>query len=512
MSKAKKTFILLLLLFCLPLCGCTKRVKLGGETFPADSQTVKSVVTAEELETLDSFEALSSADLSGSSCYEEIAAWAAAHPEVELRYTVSFPGGISAVNTDRSLDLSSLDGPALAEALPLLEWLPALENVNLGSGTLGPEALCSLVSAYPGTEFEYRFRLLGRNTSLDDSTLDLSAAGSRDMKELLAWLPAMTRLERVNLGLEADRAEPWAWEDIAALQAALPNAVFAYDFSLYGKNFSLTDTQMDLNHIAIDDEGALVLQVAKCMPGLSYLDMDFCGVSDEHMAQIRDALPNADVVWRIWFGTGYSVRTDVEMILASNPGRGGELTGENTRSLQYCTKVKYLDLGHNSYLNDVSFLSSMPDLEVLIIAMGNWSDISPLANCPKLEYAEIQTSALNDLSPLAGLKNLRHLNIGYCFALHDLSPIYELELDRLWIGCLTPIPAEQVEIYREKHPGCSINTSTIDPCAEGWRYTGANAWGSMDLDPRYELLHRQFRYSEKPYAYWDNDPLYYPHG
>lgn len=101
-----------------------------------------------------------------------------------------------------------MTGRALAEALPLLEWLPALENVNLGSDTLGPEALCSLVSAYPGTEFEYRFRLLGRNTSLDDSTLDLSAAGSRDMKELLAWLPAMTRLERVNLGLEADRRSP----------------------------------------------------------------------------------------------------------------------------------------------------------------------------------------------------------------------------------------------------------------------------------------------------------------
>ena len=36
----------------------------------------------------------------------------------------------------------------------------------------------------------------------------------------------------------------------------------------------------------------------------------------------------------------------------------------------------------------------------------------------------------------------------------------------------------------------------------------------MELDPRYLLLRNQLRYGESPtsYAYYSNDPLYYPHG
>ena len=52
-------------------------------------------------------------------------------------------------------------------------------------------------------------------------------------------------------------------------------------------------------------------------------DRDYCGVSNEAMAQIRDENPNVEVVWRIWFGENYSVRTDVERILASKPTVGG---------------------------------------------------------------------------------------------------------------------------------------------------------------------------------------------
>ena len=290
--------------------------------------------------------------------------------------------------------------------------------------------------------------------------------------------------------------------------------MLSYDFTLYGRHFTLADTSMDFRHVPMDDEGALVLKAASCMPNLTYLDMDSCGVSDESMAAIRDALPQANVVWRIWFGDRYSVRTDVEKILASNPGLGGELTYENTRSLQYCTKVKYMDLGHNSYLSSLDFCAFMPDLEALVVAMGSWSDCSPLANCPKLEYLELQTSALNDLRPLTVLKNLRHLDIGYCFALHDISPLYELpDLERLWIGGYTPIPEEQVEKMRSIAPNCEINTTTINPTDEGWRYLGADEFGIMQLAPRYALLRDQFGYSgdlnAASYSYYWNDPLYY---
>ena len=186
-----------------------------------------------------------------------------------------------------------------------------------------------------------------------------------------------------------------------------------YSFTLYGKEYSTEDTTINLSHIPVDDGGAAVKQAMAYMPNLSNLDMDSCGVSDEDMAAIRDAYPDVKVVWRIWFGDAYSVRTDVEKILASKPSHGGMLTRDNTQSLTYCTDVKYLDVGHNDALDDISFVAYMPKLEVAILAMDNWSDATPLASCHNLEYLERQTTLCTDLSPLSGLTNLRHLNVAY---------------------------------------------------------------------------------------------------
>ena len=252
------------------------------------------------------------------------------------------------------------------------------------------------------------------------------------------------------------------------------------------------------------------------MPKLNYLDMDFCGVENEDMEVIRDSLPNATVVWRIWFGEKlrYTARTDTQRILASNPDRGGELTGISTEVLKYCTKVKYLDLGHNEQLEDISFVAYMPDLEVAVLAMNQWADARPLMNCPKLEYLEMQTGACSDLRPIATLKNLKHLNICYCFALRDMSPIYDLDLERLWVGCLTPIPEEQVQEYHRRHPKCEINTTAVDPTTEGWRTYGYNEFGMVIVAPRYALLREQFEYDEMQtsYNYIENDPKYWGGG
>ncbi len=350
----------------------------------------------------------------------------------------------------------------------------------------------------------------------DTKEVDLTEAPTAENLLPLVLLP---ELRTVELGSCADAAESTLdWDALAAVEAACPQAEFHYAFKLYGKSFDLQSTEMDLNHITMTDEGALVKKVALCMPELSLLDMDFCEVSDEAMADIRDSLPDTEVIWRIWFGNGkrngYSVRTNVTRILASNPDKAGELTPENTRSLQYCTKVKYLDLGHNDQLTDISFVRCMPDLEVAVLAMGGFSDLSPLADCPKLEYLEIQTSAASDLRPLAGLTNLRHLNIGYIFSLTDITPLYGLtNLERLWIGCYDPVPREQIEEMQRRAPNCEIDYETSDPTGGNWRYVGTDPQGHGILHPRYALLHEQFEYGRAPYcySYLSNDPLYYPH-
>lgn len=346
------------------------------------------------------------------------------------------------------------------------------------------------------------YEFLGRRYPENAPIADFSGMTEADVDKAVEILGKMPGLIKLSLGNEQDN--PLSWDSISRIHQAAPQAVIDYDFTLYGKSFNLSDESMDIKWIQIDDEGALVKQITACMKNLTYLDMDSCGVSNESMAQIRDSLPNAEVVWRIWFGDWYTARTNVEKILASMPGKAGELIHDNVMDLQYCTKLKYLDLGHNNYLDTIEFIRSMPDLEVLIVGMTFVEDFSPVADCPKLEYVEAMTSRLHDLTPFAELKNLRHLNVCYNFALTDISPLYGLtELERLYIGWHCPVDPAQVEEMRRCAPNCVVNNTTKDPTEEEWRF----AFGGYH--PRYELLRQQFGYEEWDFAYIWNDPLYY---
>ena len=279
-----------------------------------------------------------------------------------------------------------------------------------------------------------------------------------------------------------------------------------------GKEFSTVDTTINLSHIPVEDGGAQVMQAMACMPNLVSVDMDSCGVSNEDMAAIRDTYPDVKVIWRVWFGDAYSVRTDVERILASQPSVGGMLTRDNTEALKYCTDVKYLDIGHNEELDDISFVAYMTKLEVAILAMDYWSDATPLANCTELEYLEMQTTLCTDLTPLSGLKNLRHLNVAYIPDLEDISPLYSLTgLERLWVGCYNHVPHEQIEQMRAAAPNCEVNDTVYDdPTGGRWRYVDYNPDAYVFiLHPRYIELREQFGYTKADFSFCWNDPLYY---
>ena len=411
------------------------------------------------------------------------------------------------------MDLSDKSLDELRQSLP---ELTNLQEATVNAEALSAEELTELQALRPDVRFLFHVTLNGKDCGPETEQLALAGADRQTMREAFAWAALLPDLKSLDLGSgdAADNAIPWA--ELARLRAARPELRVNYDFTLYGQEFSLDSEEMNLTHIPMDDQGALVKAVTDCMPKLRYLDMDSCGVDDEHMAEIRDAHPEANVVWRIWFGdtlegrAGYSVRTDVERILASNPGIGGELTPENTQSLKYCTKVKYLDLGHNSYMKSIDFVRYMPDLEAVVLAMGNWSDVSPLASCPKLRYAELQTTCINDLRPLARLQNLTDLNLCYNFALHDISPLYDMpQLQRVYLGMYTPVPAEQVAELQRRIPNCEINTSTENPTDGKWRYTAVTPYGN-ELAPAYEWLREVMRYEEAPasYSYSYNDPLY----
>ena len=391
----------------------------------------------------------------------------------------------------------------------LLDQLPLLESADF-SGSECIEEIYNWAQSHPQVKVSYSITLPDGST-VDSSVrnLDFSAMNGEQIGSAAESLRFLPEIESIELGTERDGL---AWEDIGLLQQSCPEAKLNYIFWLYGKEMDINNTQINLSHVPVDDEGEYIKQVMAYMPDLSYVDMDSCGVSNEDMAAIRDAYPGVKVIWRVWFGDGdvYSVRTDVERILASTPSKGEVFPG-NCEALQYCTEVKYLDLGHNTNLTDISFIGSMTKLEVAVLAMANWSDASPLANCPNLEYLEMQTTLCTDLSPLSELKNLRHLNIAYIHDLNDISPLYGLTgLERLWIGCINPVPAEQVAQMQAAAPNCEINTEVyIDPTGGRWRYVDYNELAYFFiLHPRYELLREQFgNYAPDAFSYYWNDPL-----
>ena len=353
---------------------------------------------------------------------------------------------------------------------------------------------------------------------------DLSALPHEEVSAAIEALKQMPKLRYVNLGIEdaaeakidQDSAEDTGnmiprgltWEDIRALQDACPEADVEYQFTLFGKKFSTLDKEMNFHHVTMDDEGAAVREVLPCMTKCELLDMDFSGVSSEHMAEIRDAYPQIKVVWRIWFGNDCSVRTDVERILASNLNH--VLTDDNTRDLKYCTKVRFLDIGHNTMLRDFSFLKYMPDLEVAVICITGLSDLTPLANHEKLEYLEINTCAQGlDLSPLGTCPNLEHICACYLGHVRGWEELKKLtKLQRLWFGRNTQLPEGAVEELQEALPNTIINTTNAFGSSGDWRYEGKH------MHPRYKLLREQFDYSNytNVSSSWYNDPMYYKEG
>ena len=232
------------------------------------------------------------------------------------------------------------------------------------------------------------------------------------------------------------------------------------------------------------------------------------------------------------------MRTNVTKILASMPSKGGKLYDDDAKQLQYCTKVRYLDLGHNENFSDFSFIRCMPDLEVVVISMTGIDDLSPFTSCPNLLYMEAGNTHIGDLSPLAECKNLKHLNIGTNINIKDISPLYELDLKRLWIGSYTPVPGEQVAEMQERHPACIINTSApsgLERDAKGgalnegyvlgWKnyqnyltadwnyYTAHGSFPAQRPIGWYKVVFKCFEYNKATgaYAFSWNDPLYKAH-
>ena len=407
-----------------------------------------------------------------------------------------FAAGEAAWDTEE-LEMTLQPGEtALLDSLSQLKALDA-------RGSACYEELLAWSREHPEVEVRFTVPVPGLgDLDSDTETLDLTEKSPEEILKAADSLTFLPQLKELSLpageeGLDLDQA--------LSIAEKLPDTVIAYPFTIYGQEADLSDTELVLFHTRVYDQG--------------------CGVDNEHMARIRDENPDVEVIWRVWFGENYSVRTNVTKILASMPSQGGMVLDSNVDGLYYCTNVRYLDLGHNEMLTDFGFVRNMPDLELAIISMAPTTDLSPFAGLQHLRYLEMGLTEISDLSPLASCPELRHLNIGTNANIRDISPLYDTPLKCLWIGSYTPVPEEQVEKMQQLHPDCVINTtipSGLERAENGgvfnegftinWKnYTLPLDWRGSQPIGWYKVVAKCFDYAHggRAYAFCWNDPKYW---
>lgn len=465
----------------LPLLLCVLLGALLLSGCDALTRELSGVMSAEEVAALDRYKNLKTLDLRGSTCYDAIEAYIAAHPQVAVSYTVDVAGTPCDPGID-SITIAPQDAEALAA---VSRHLPKLRSIDLEGGGVTAETLRVLWDAIPEARLRYSVDLLGQSLPGDTKTLDLSGLSHAQAAEAAEALRLLPALETVQL-LDGAGESALPVEDFIALKSAAPQAAFSYRCELYGQEVSTETESLSYVNTEIGNEGAaLFMRLLPCLDRLQRLSLDTCGIDDEVMAQMRDAFPDKEIVWRVVVGWK-SFMSDVETVWAI-----GGLSDEQLEPLKYCTKVKYLDLGHNG-ITKLDFVLYMPDLEVAIFENDDLEDITLLGTCKNLEYLEIGETNVGDISPLANCTNLQHLCIGGLYKVTDITPLYGLtKLVRLNMICDTNIPQYQIDEIQALLPGCYVEAfySPMGPMNGGsWRYFGGA------IAPRYALLHDQIGY------------------
>ncbi len=391
--------------------------------------------------------------------------------------------------------------------------LPAIKTISLADGMeFTYQDIDDLRTVFPAADISYNVLINDRQIPIDSTSLDLSALPEDRIDEAARELKKLPSLQKVNLtpaasvtgnAAKAEESKTGAVfndnltiDQVAKLVASRSDVTFDYKFLLYGKAVSTADERLEYTDVKIYDEGvdSVIRPIMPAMNNLKYLKLDKCEVTSPVMAKLRDDFPNVKVVWRVYissFGQTadgsfavYNCLTDTEKVWAT-----GCVTDQFASELQYCTDVKYLDLGHNCITN-INFTQYMPDLEIAVLSVSWVESLAPLANCEKLEYLEVFSSRVTDISPLASCTNLKYLNISNLASVKDITPLYDLDLKRFYCT-MSYIPTDQQEEFKALHPDCDCEFGWVDPSKSKWRFIDGN-YLNTDPSNRNEMYTKLF--------------------
>lgn len=454
----------------LPNCEIAWDVPFQGGKYANDTESLTvSSLSDEDMDILLTyFPKLKRLDASGCREYDRLVSFQEQRPQCQVIYQVDLGGkSFELDTTELTLENGDYDFDTLMKNL---SYLPQVTSITLRMPELSQEQMGELKTAYETISFSCTVALLGREYDAQTTALDLSAMTTDQVAEVAGKLAMLPNLETVEL-MDASGQSGLTKEDVKALMAAAPEAAFHYTFEFYGETLSTDTEEVKLANIKIGDEGESEIRAAlDLLTNCKRFVLDNCQVSNEVMAQIReDYRDQTKVVWRVYFGKGSSL-TDAQLMRVV-----GDLVDSNCSDLIYCEDVVCIDLGHNEWLTDTSFIAGMVNLEYCIISGAPIKDLTPFANCKKLKFLEIAfCEYLTDATPLAQCESLEMLNISNTH-ITDLTPLDDLPLTHLcakmYPGGVSRVSKDEEARFRAQHPDCwSTFNEDAQPYGRGWRY------------------------------------------
>ena len=368
-----------------------------------------------------------------------------------------------------------------------LVYMPELKQLKLVKVVYSLEQVESLRNAYPEVEILCTVEIFGQEYDMETTEMDLSSMTDSDVETVAEQLKLLPNLAHVKLGSLTK-------ESVKSLMAAAPNVVFDYTFEFFGQTLTTASEEVKLANVKIGDENEAEVRLALDLLGnCKRMVLDNCHMSDEVLAKIRDDYRGrTKVVWRVWFGGG-SCLTDAEVIRCTY-----DLVDDNCADLYWCEDVRFVDFGHNEWLDGCDFIAGMKSLEYCILSGAPIKSLEPFANCKNLKFLEVAfCEYIESVEPLKNCTNLQMLNIANTHAL-DLSPLDDLPLTHFGARCnpsgKSRIPAEEQARFIAQHPDCWTEFEGAQPYGVGWRY------GEDEITPltQYEIVQLAFKLPHAP--------------
>lgn len=404
--------------------------------------------------------------------YEELRAKL---PNCEIKWMVPFQEGKYASDTE-NLTVSKLtleDVEFLAKYFPNLKKLDASACDDYDVLAAAAETLTNCELSYyvnlghPGHQPPYNAESVQLNFG------ELLVGEAYDFDTLMRNLVYLPELKQLTL-----EKVVYSLEQVESLREAYPDVEILCTVEIFGKEYDMETTELDLSSMTDADVAAVSQQLA-LLPKLNHVNLNPEGgmgkLSMESVKTLMEAAPSVAFDYTFDF-YGHTLSTADEEVHIKNTKIGDE--GEqNIRNaldllanckrfvLEYCqvsydllakirddyrdqTKVVWrVEFGEGSTMTDAEIIRSTWGLrdsncknliyceDARFLDFGHngdenscyWKDCSFVAGMPNLEAAIFSGSYVADISAFANCKNLKFLEIAFCGNVTDISALAACE-------------------------------------------------------------------------------------